>query len=143
MRFFVKKRRQAPAIIIVALIDILIVLLIFLMVTTTFKQQPALRLALPESSQAQKTGAHENAPLIVSIDPQGLLRFGVDARPVTPDRLKEELIGAVAKNPNLRIALSADKSAPWGQIVKVMDVVKEAGVKSGNVNAFMKEAGKS
>ncbi len=40
--------------------DVLIVLLIFLMVTTTFKQQPSLRLALPESSQAQKEGANEN-----------------------------------------------------------------------------------
>ena len=58
MRFYVRKRRQAPSVIIVALIDILIVLLIFLMVTSTFKQQPVLKLALPESSQAQKTGAH-------------------------------------------------------------------------------------
>ena len=68
MRFSVRKRRTAPAVIIVALIDVLVVLLIFLMVTTTFKQQPALRLALPESSQAQKTGASESAPLIVSAE---------------------------------------------------------------------------
>jgi len=89
MRFYVRKRKQAPAVIIVALIDILIVLLIFLMVTTTFKQQPALKLALPESSQAQKTGASETPPMIVSIDPKGTLRFGADARPVTIERLKE------------------------------------------------------
>ena len=63
MRFFVHKRRSAPAVIIVALVDVLIVLLIFLMVTTTFKQQVALKLALPESSQAKKTGANENPPL--------------------------------------------------------------------------------
>ena len=69
MQFYAHKRRQAPAVIIVALIDILIVLLIFLMVTTTFKQQPALKLALPESSQAQKTGASEAPPVVVSIDP--------------------------------------------------------------------------
>ena len=60
MHFFVRKRKQTPAVIIVALIDVLIVLLIFLMVTTTFKQHPALKLALPESSQAHKTGANEN-----------------------------------------------------------------------------------
>src|SRR6516225_4884159 len=107
MRFFTRKRRQPPAIIIVALIDILIVLLIFLMVTTTFKQQPALRLALPESSQAQKTGAHENAPLVVSIDPQGVLRLGADARAVTVERLRDELLSAVAKNPELKLAISA------------------------------------
>ena len=69
MRFYVRKRRQAPAVIIVALIDILIVLLIFLMVTTTFKQQPALKIALPESSQAQKSGANETVPLVVAVQP--------------------------------------------------------------------------
>jgi biopolymer transport protein ExbD len=142
MRFRIRKRRQPPAIIIVALIDILIVLLIFLMVTTTFKQQPALKLALPESSQAIKTGASEQAPLIISIDPQGNLRLGADATPVTLDRLREQLIEAVSKNPDIRLAISADKTAPWGQVVKVMDAAKEAKVKTGMVNAFMREAAK-
>src|SRR5213083_1236911 len=113
MRFHFHKRRQAPAVIIVALIDVLIVLLIFLMVTTTFKQQPALRLALPESSQAQKTGANENQPLIVSIDAQGNLRVGPDSRPVTPDQLKAELVAEAEKKPDLRVAISADKAAPF------------------------------
>jgi len=138
MRFFVKKKRQPPAIIIVALIDILIVLLIFLMVTTTFKQQPALKLALPESTQAQKSGAQENAPLVVSIDPQGNLRLGADAKPVTGERLKQELLEAVAKTPDFRLAISTDKTAPVGQVVRVMDAAKEAKVKS--VFMFTKEA---
>ncbi len=125
--------------IIVALIDILIVMLIFLMVTTTFKQQPALRLALPESSQAQKTGAQENAPAVVSIDKEGALRFGPDTMPVTVERLRELLAAEVARNPELRLAIAADKTAPWGQVVKVMDAAKEAKLKPGYVNAFMKE----
>ena len=141
MRFYVRKRRQAPAVIIVALIDILIVLLIFLMVTTTFKQQPALKLALPESSQAQKSGANEAAPLVVSIDPKGNLRLGADARPVTIERLKEELLVAVASNPEVKLAIRADKTAPIGQVIKVMDASKEAKLKSG-VNLFTKEPGK-
>jgi biopolymer transport protein ExbD len=140
MRFYVRKRRQAPAVIIVALIDILIVLLIFLLVTTTFKQQPALKLALPESSQAQKSGANEALPLIVSIDPKGLLRLGTDAKPVTPERLKEELLAQAAKTPDLKLAINADTLAPFGQIVKVMDAAKEAKIKM--VNAFTKEPGK-
>ncbi len=137
MRFFNKKRRQPPAIIIVALIDILIVLLIFLMVTTTFKQQPALKLALPESSQAQKTGANEDPPLVLTVDATGILRLGVDATPITADSLRDRLVAALAKTPNLKLAISADKSAPFGQIVKVMDAAKAAGIKT--MNAFMKE----
>jgi biopolymer transport protein ExbD len=140
MHFHVRKRRQTPAVIIVALIDVLIVLLIFLMVTTAFKQQPALRLALPESSQAQKSGASETAPIIVSIDPKGVLRWGVESLPVTEERLKTELLASAAKNPDLRLAISADKDAPFGQIIKVMDAAKEAKIKM--VNAFTKESAK-
>ncbi len=140
MQFYVRKRRQAPAVIIVALINILIVLLIFLMVTTTFKQQPALKLALPESSQAKKNGANENPPLIVSIDPKGILYLGADPKAVTIERLKEELLAAIAKKPDLQLAISADTAAPFGMIVKVMDVAKAAGIKI--VNAFTKERGK-
>jgi biopolymer transport protein ExbD len=141
MQFHPRKRRQAPAVIIVALIDILIVLLIFLMVTTTFKQQPALKLALPESSQAKKTGASEAPPWIVNIDPKGSLYLGADAKPVTTERFKEELLAAVARKPDLQLAISADKSAPIGQVIKVMDISKEANLKSG-VNLFTKEPGK-
>jgi biopolymer transport protein ExbD len=141
MQFYARKRRQAPAVIIVALIDILIVLLIFLMVTTTFKQQPALKLALPESSQAQKTGATETPPLVVSIDSKGILRLGADVKPLTIDRLKAEIMAAVAKKPDLKLAISADKKAPIGEVIKVMDVSKEAKLKTG-VNLFTKEPGK-
>jgi biopolymer transport protein ExbD len=140
MRFLVHKRRQPPAVIIVALIDILVVLLIFLMVTTTFKQQPALKLALPESSQSVKTGASETPPLVVSIMANGSLFLSTSKLPVTVDRLRSELASQLARDPQLKLAISADKGAPFGQIVKVMDTAKEAGIKT--VNAFTKPAAK-
>lgn len=142
MRFYSHKRRQPPAIIIVALIDVLIVLLIFLMVTTTFKQQSALKLALPESSQGEKTGASEDAPLIVTIEQNGNLRLGggVDALPLTAENLRSELISRTAKNPELKLAINADTGAPFGKIVKVMDAAKDAKVKF--VSAYTKEAAK-
>jgi len=140
MQFYPRKRRQAPAVIIVALIDILIVLLIFLMVTTTFKQQPALKLALPESSQAQTTGANEAPPVIVSIDPKGILHLGANTNSINSAHLKETLLADAAKNPDLKLAISADKAAPFGVIVEVMDAAKAAGIKI--VNAFTKEPAK-
>ena len=137
MRFPIRKRKQTPAVIIVALIDVLIVMLIFLLVTTSFKQQPTLRLALPESSQAAKTGANEDVPLIISVDPRGNIRLGPDAVAVTSDRLKSELLERASQNPELRLAINADKAAPFGQIVLVMDAAKTAGIKM--VNAFTKQ----
>lgn len=140
MRFYPRKRRSPPAIIIVALIDVLIVLLIFLMVTTTFKQQSAMKLALPESSQGEKTGASEDAPLVVSINKEGLLQLGADKLALTAENLRTELMARTGKNPDLRLAINADKEAPFGQIVKVMDAAKDAKVKT--VSAYTKEAAK-
>src|SRR5271156_4887485 len=121
MRFLVRKRRTAPAVIIVALIDVLIVLVIFLLVTTTFKQQSALKLALPESSQAKKSGANENPPFEVSIDANGIYYLENGKLPVTFEQLQAELISEGEKNPQPVLAINADEKAPWGKIVKVRD----------------------
>jgi biopolymer transport protein ExbD len=135
MRFFVRKRRTTPTVIIVALIDVLIVLLIFLMVTTTFRQQTALKLALPESSEAKKAGANENPPFVVSVDPNGV--YFLEKQPVTLEQLQGRLRDAVAKNPQLVLAINADEKAPWGKIVKVRDVAAVAKIKS--LVAYTKE----
>jgi len=140
MRFFIRKKHTAPAVIIVALIDVLIVLVIFLLVTTSFKQPPALRLSLPESTQALKAGANDDPPLIVSIDAQGMLRLGTEALPVTPDQLNDHLRTEAEKNPKLKLAVRADKNAPWGKIVAVMDAASAAHIKI--LSAFTKEAAK-
>ena len=138
MRFFVRKRRTTPAVIIVALIDVLIVLLIFLLVTTTFKQQAALKLQLPDSSQAKKPGANENPPFVVSIDSNGV--YYLEKLPVTFDQLQSELVSRAAKNAQLVLAINADEKAPWGKVVKVRDAAAKAQIKS--LVAYTKEAAK-
>ncbi len=135
MQFRAHRRRQAPTVIIVALIDVLIVLLIFLMATTSFKQQPSIPLALPQTSQAHKVGASENAPLIVTIDEKGVLRLGADAHPVSLDQLKSELQAEVEKRPGVSVAVNADKNSPLGEFVKVWDVAKELKIKAVNLSA--------
>jgi biopolymer transport protein ExbD len=140
MKFLVRKRRTAPAVIIVALIDVLIVLVIFLLVTTTFKQVPSLQLALPESTHGLKQGATENPPLIVTIGPgkEGL-RFGPDDMPMTIEAIKNRLVAEAAKNPTVKLAVRADKDAPWGTVVAVMDAAKAANIKV--LSAYTKETG--
>jgi biopolymer transport protein ExbD len=128
MRFLIRKRRNAPTVIIVALVDVLIVLLIFLMVTTTFKQRPVLKLQLPESSSALKEGATNDVPFIVNIMSNAVIVL--DKEPVPFDSLKGRLQEEVAKNPSLKLAINADKNAPWYRIVGVMDIAKELKIKS-------------
>jgi biopolymer transport protein ExbD len=136
MRFSVRKRRTAPAVIIVALIDVLVVLLIFLMVTTAFKQQPALKLTLPDSAQSQKSGAEELRPLMVNIVIEGtnsLYRYSEKNEVVTSDQLRSRLVADVnnlrQNHQEVRLAVRADKNAPWGKVVFVMDLARELNIK--------------
>jgi len=140
MHFYVRKRRNTPTVIIVALIDVLIVLVIFLLVTTTFKQQSALKVALPESSQSKKTGANEEKPFIVSIDTNGVFFVEKEKYPVTFEQLQTRLKSAVLKNPDVVLEINADEKAPWGKIVKVRDAAADAKVKT--LRALTKETPK-
>ncbi len=134
MKFSSRKRRQAPTIIIISLIDILIVLLIFLMVTTTFKQQPALRLSLPESKQAKPGGSEDSHQLLVTIAKQEPY-FYLGKHAITSDRLQQELVSTVAKDPQVAVSLWPDTGAPFGQFMKAWDAVAAAGIKNVRVLA--------
>jgi len=124
MQFNVHKRRQTPTVIIISLIDVLLVVLIFLMVTTTFRQQPAIRLRLPESRQA-KHGATENA-LVVTIPKQGTMFLKSD--PVTFDSLPQKLAEAIRANPKITLTIRADTESGVGQMVKVLEAANAAHV---------------
>lgn len=132
MKFSQRKRRQPPAIIIISLIDILIVLLIFLMVTTSFKQQPALKLVLPESQQAKMTEAGESHNLIVTVAKEEPF-FYLGRHPITSDRLQQELKSSAMNDPELSVSLQPDTGAPFGQVLKVWDAAKSAGIKTIHV----------
>ena len=138
MQFTTRKRRQPPTIIIISLIDILIVLLIFLMVTTTFKQRPALKLALPESKQADKPGATDSSLVITIGKEEPYLYLG--PRAVTLDKLEEEMKAGAAKNAQLSVSIRADTAAPVGQLVKVMDAARAAGIKAA-ISMFTRPTG--
>jgi biopolymer transport protein ExbD len=134
MQFNLRKRRQTPTVIIISLIDVLLVVLIFLMVTTTFKQQPAVQLRLPDSSQP-RNGSSENA-LIVTISKDGLLYLKTD--PVTPDVLQQRLAAASRANPQTTLAIRADTDAAWGRVVKVVQAANAAHIQVSS--AYVKPA---
>jgi biopolymer transport protein ExbD len=132
MRFYTRKRR-APSIIIVSLIDILAILLIFFIVTTTFrKNQPQLQINLPESKSAEQAPAEKDEPVLLSV--KSADEISLDGKPITLDLLADALKTVRAQTPTRPIAMQADREAPFGVVVKVLDALKEAGVK--NIPAF-------
>jgi biopolymer transport protein ExbD len=132
MKFYTRQRRL-PSVIIVSLIDILAILLIFVIVTTTFRRdQPEVSIQLPES----KTAAAELSatdPMILTV--KGENEIFLDQNRLSLNELGAELRKLVSRSPDRPLALNADKTAPFGLIIKILDVMKEAGVKS-SVSAF-------
>lgn len=130
MKFYQRKRRM-PAVIIVSLIDIFAILLIFVIVTSTFKRpQAAVTIKLPESTTAAPSTQPTNVAEL-SVSPEGVVKL--DGVEVALEALPGGIKILVAANRPL--ALKADTQAPFGVIIRVLDALKEAGVK-GNLPAF-------
>lgn len=138
MHFKPRKQRRTPAVIIVSLIDVLLVVLIFLMVTTTAKKlEPSLKLALPESKQAKPGTSTEAKPFIISVA-TNFPYFFIENRPLTIDQLQKELTAAAQKDPQVKVAIKADKRSPFGEVIKVIDAAKVAQV--GSISAITEKA---
>jgi biopolymer transport protein ExbD len=132
MKFFTRKRRQ-PSIVLVSLIDILAILLIFFIVTTTFrKTQPQLQINLPDSKTAELAPAEQTEPLLLQV--KGEEEIMLDGEAITLEELSTKLTAAREKFPNRPIAMQADREAPFGVVVKVLDALKDAGIQ--NIPAF-------
>jgi biopolymer transport protein ExbD len=136
MNFSGQKRRRAPSVIIVSLIDVLLVVLIFLMVTTAFKETPAFKVTLPETTQQiPKQGVQDSLPLVITIT-TNTPHFYIGKTAVTFDRLKADLMQRAKENPRLIVAIRADDQAAYGNVVKVTEAAQAAQVRE--IRSFLK-----
>jgi len=131
---FYPKRRRKPEVIIVSLIDIFAILLIFMAMTTQFKEeQPSVTIKLPEAKSAVVAEKTPSKTVILSISENEELFL--DAKPLEISALKPAILDLMQQQPQPVLALNADKKAPFGIVIAVLDVLKESGVK-GNLSAF-------
>lgn len=128
MRFYTKKRR-IPSITIVSLIDILAILLIFFIVTSTFRKKTSqLQINLPESKSGTQTSSSAKKNIVLQV--QSAEKMTLDGSPVTTATLAESLQGIQKSNPGCIVTMQADKEAPFGVIVTVLDALQAAGIKN-------------
>lgn len=105
------------------LVDVMLVLLIIFMVTAPMMTQ-GLDVDLPETTA--KSLRQKEKPFIVSVDKNGKIHFGNVE--VTQPLLLQQLKGfSVEEKKNKPIFLKADKSVPYGIVVKTMATIKNAG----------------
>lgn len=132
MQFYTRKRRT-PFINIVSLIDILAILLIFFIVTTNFrKPQPQLKINLPDTKSAEEGAASQKEPAVLRVKSE--TEISLDDKPVDIENLTAALNELRTSQPTREIAMQADREAPFGTVVKVLDSLKAAGLR--DVPAF-------
>lgn len=132
MKFYSRPRRT-PQVIIVSLIDIFAILLIFVIVTSTFKKiQPQVTIKLPESKGAVAAGKSDD-PTVLSISASEELFL--DSKKLSLSELAPTIEALRRDRTKFAMAMKADEKVSYGFLIKVLDALKDAGVK-GNLSAF-------
>lgn len=104
--------------------DIIFLLLIFFMITSTMVTPNAIKVLLPQGSQ--QTSAKPLARIIIDKELNYYSAFGNDDEmPIAPDEIASFLIDCAAKEPQMYVALYADETVPYREIVKVLNIANE------------------
>ncbi len=104
-------------------VDVVLVLLVIFMITAPTLMKDIIGIQLPKATSSD-TKTPES--LGVAVTRQG--QFLLNGIAVTPAALTEEVKKELAKNPRLQAIISADKDAIHGDVIKVIDLVKNAGL---------------
>jgi biopolymer transport protein ExbD len=105
------------------LVDVVLVLLIIFMVTATYIVRRAIQVDLPRASAAGESVA---TTVVVVMTREGILYLDGERRS-EPD-IEQRLRQLVARDRDARALVSADQGLQLGSVVRVIDLVKRAGV---------------
>ena len=107
------------------LIDIIFQLVLFFMVSTTFDQDPAIDIALPESSSEQVVS--KDISTEIWIDKKGTIL--VDQLSVSNAELESMIQQKLQINKDLLIIVNADQNVEHKKVVSLIDELQQIGVK--------------
>ncbi len=106
-------------------VDVMLVLLIIFMVTAPMMER-GLDVNLPEVENAPNLAAAKE-PLIVTVQKSGRIAIG-RSRVDSPAKLTPVLRQVLEGRQEKEVFLEADRDVPYGEVVKVMAAIREAGV---------------
>ena len=117
-----KKRARSPNL--VPLINIVFLLLIFFMLTGTLKRSDIFDISPPESS----TGADAEAPELVLLISKSN-KLALNNQNIEFSELNTKLLNIVQEYPLQEVLIKADGKATSGTLSKVINVIREVGIK--------------
>ena len=105
------------------LVDIILVLLIIFMLTANLIARPSIEVDLPEASTGE---AIEPSTLAITMTKDGELYL--NGVPTVEADLIAYLPSAIEEDPKTQAIIAADKEVSHGQVVHIIDVVRQAGI---------------
>lgn len=118
------KTKDEPVIDMTPMLDIVFIMLIFFIVTTSFVKEAGIDVNKPSAKTAQKKES-SNA-ILIAITKDG--NIWLDRRIVDIEAVKPNIqrLGANMTDPS--VIIQSDKDANTGDLVRLMDRVKSAGI---------------
>ncbi len=104
-------------------VDVVLVLLVIFMVTAPMLMKDIIDLNLPK---AKSGDGSQVETLSVAINKDGNIL--INGQIADETSLSESAIAALKKNPDSQAIISADQSVIYGKVVRVIDILKTAGL---------------
>lgn len=109
--------------------DVILVLLIIFMIATPLISQNSIQVKLPKASSQDVL--NDTKPVYVTITGEGVVYL--EDKVLNGKELKAKINYLVKKNNDLKVVLAADQACRFQEVVRVIDTLKELGVKSVNI----------
>ncbi len=110
---------------IVPLVDIILVVLIIFMITSPIQQQGSLKVDLPQASTDESSDSSKR-PFNLTVTEDGELLVAGEVLSESELKLRVEQESKI--NPDIEAMIAADQILGYGQVIRVIDLVKASGI---------------
>lgn len=119
-----RRAKISPAFSMASMTDVIFLLLIFFMITSTMVSPNAIKVLLPQGKQ--QTSAKPLTRIIIDKQLRVYGAFGNEREQALSDETLTPFLRECAqREPEMYIALYADESVPYREIVKVLNIANE------------------
>ncbi len=122
----VRQKKLMSEINVVPYIDVMLVLLVIFMITAPLLSQ-GVKIDLPQAA-ANPVDVKDAETMVVAVDSEG--QYFLDDRKITPAALSQKVTGIMRLRPKTPILVRGDRRVAYGEVVKVMALLQEAGAPS-------------
>ena len=119
-----RRTKISPNFSMASMTDIIFLLLIFFMITSTVVSPNAIKVLLPQGKQ--QTSAKPLARINIDKELNYYAAFGNDAEmPIELNELPDFLRECANREPEMYVALYADETVPYREIVRILNIANE------------------